>query len=113
MKLASVVLLSALTALPAWASSPGMMEGPPGCDWEATVVSVSASAPPELQLKLEKMHGSCMYAPSPCGQPGDKVTVATAGQDTAYQIGQTLHVWVAGNTATLTHPQCTRTPIAP
>lgn len=108
-----LLLLSILTALPCSASAPGMIEGTPGCDWQASIVSMTADAPPQLQLKLEKLHGTCMYEPAPCGQPGDKVTVSTKGQDTVYQTGQTIHVWVAGSTATLTHPQCTRTPIKP
>lgn len=106
-----LLMLSMLTALPCSASSPGMIEGPRGCDWEAFVVSASSTTTPQLELKLTKLHGSCMYEAGPCGQPGDKVTVSTTGHDTAYQTGQTIHVWVSGTAATLEHPRCTRTPI--
>lgn len=110
MKLATFTLLSALTALPALASSPGMIEGPPGCDWEASVTGTTTTTPPQLQLKLVKLSGTCMAEPGPCGQPGDEITV---DQDGTHQTGQTVHVWVSGVFAMLTHPTCTKIPIKP
>lgn len=109
-RLLTLTLFTALAA-PAWASSPGMLEGPPGCDWEATVTGKTATTPPQLQLKLSKLSGTCMAEPGPCGQPGDDLTVDASGQDGTLQTGQTVHVWVSGVFAMLTHPTCTRTPI--
>ena len=105
----------------AQASSPGMIEGPPGCDWEAKVVSAEASS--GVTLQLVKMAGTCMMDYGNCGKEGDTVTAPLGDKDAAaYAAGSTVNVWVsspevgAGTavlTATLQHPDCTRTPITP
>ncbi|TAL31670.1 MAG: hypothetical protein EPN97_10725 [Alphaproteobacteria bacterium] len=121
-----VIILTAvfITALgltpPARASSPGMIEGPPGCDWEAQVVSAGLEG---VTLKLVKMHGTCMMDYGNCGKEGDTVTAPPGDQDAAaYAPGAAVNVWVTGPegaagsaslTATLKHPDCTRTPIVP
>ena len=103
------------------ASSPGMVEGPPGCDWDATVISADAGA--GVTLQLVKMNGTCMMDAGNCGKEGDRITAPLDGKDiSAYAPGSTVHVWVSNPVqvnndrqliATLTHPECTRTPITP
>lgn len=105
--IATLVLMS-----PAQASSPGMIEGPAGCDWEAKVVSAEASS--GVTLQLTKMHGTCMMDYGNCGKEGDTVTAPLGDKDAAaYAAGSTVNVWVsspevgAGTavlTATLQHP---------
>lgn len=105
---------------PARASSPGMIEGPPGCDWEAQVVSAGAEG---VTLKLVKMHGTCMMEYGNCGKEGDTVTVPPGDKEaTTYAPGSAVNVWVTGPegvkeasalAATFMHPACTRTPIVP
>jgi hypothetical protein len=99
------------------ASSPGMVEGPPGCDWVATVVSASTS---KVTVRLRRLHGTCMQAPGNCGKEGDTFAVDTG--DLApenFSPGATVHIWVSSApgspalAATLKHPNCTRTPMTP
>lgn len=94
------------------ASSPGMIEGPPGCDWEANITALHEQRDRTLDVQLKKMHGTCMYAPGPCGDEGENVTVPLGSESTElFTPGQTVHIWVSGNKATLTHPNCKREPI--
>ncbi|MEZ0224795.1 MAG: hypothetical protein ACAH83_09600 [Alphaproteobacteria bacterium] len=113
--------IAALIFMPsARASSPGMIEGPPGCDWEAQVVSADAAG---VTLKLVKMAGTCMMDAGNCGKEGDTVKAPPGDRDaSAYAAGSTVNVWVTGPdgtndasvlAATLKHPACTRVPIGP
>jgi hypothetical protein len=96
-----------------------MSEGPPGCDWEAVVICSSKEA--GVKLNLVKMHGTCMMDAGYCGKAGDDVTAPLGDKSIDdYKPGTTVHVWMTGNNerqpdlvASLSHPECTRTPITP
>ncbi len=101
-----------LLALPAFASSPGMIEGPPGCTWNATVVEMGEA---NAALRLDTLYGTCMQQPGDCGKPDDVVTITFELKDEITK-GATKKIWVdsdaEGNLrATLTHPACTRVPV--
>lgn len=103
--------------LPAAASSPGMVEGPPGCSWDATVdVAAVSSATDETYffVRLEKEHGRCMafVPPATCGITGKKFRIAVPGHvPEKYRHGDMVRVWVNGETASFTASACTKTPI--
>lgn len=96
------------------ASSPGMVEGPPGCSWYATV---TVASPANLAVELQTVHGTCMASPGDCGQSGDTLTVSVTDQAQQSSAGETVKVWVnhaADGTlqGTLTHPPCQRRPMS-
>ncbi len=104
----------AFAVLPAKASSPGMIEGPPGCAWTATVTTLD----PAVQVRLDKMIGTCMYEPGPCGKEGDVIPLPTENLSILLAQGQTLDVWVdtdagGGLRANVSIPACARTPVNP
>lgn len=99
-------------AAPAFASSPGMSEGPPGCAWNGTVMEMGNS---NAAVRLDTMRGTCMYEPGPCGKEGDIVTVEVDSSTDASKDA-VLEVWVTGDAdgklaASLDHPGCTKTPL--
>lgn len=88
-----------------------MIEGPPGCTWDATVIAVSGA---QVKIRLEKMYGSCMYEPGPCGSAGDVLSLPN-GKDKPAKAGDALQVWVDADAdshlrASLEPPVCTRKP---
>lgn len=100
------------------ASSPGMVEGPPGCSWDATVDATAVSSATDetyFYIRLAKEHGRCMafVAPDICGIVDKKFRIAVPGYaPEKYRHGETVRVWVSGETASFTAPACTKTPIA-
>ena len=92
-----------------------MIEGPQGCSWGAVVVKSSKD---KLEVRLESLHGTCMYEPEPCGASGDVITVALSEKSTQLKKDDKLRVWVDRAAsgllqATLSHPECTRSTPTP
>ena len=105
-------------AFSAAASSPGIVAGPPGCSWDATVIGggMISSATDEtfFFVKLEKEYGRCMaFVPAEtCGTSGKEFRLAVPGYaPEKYKAGATVRVWVNGATARVENPACTQTPI--
>lgn len=99
------------------ASSPSMIEGPPGCSWDATVngggMISSATDVTFFSITLDKEHGRCMeYVPlERCGTVGKQLRIAVPGTvPQQYTSGETLRVWVNGSTASVEQPACTKMP---
>lgn len=106
----AAVIFAAVLPFKAAASSPGMIEGPSGCTWNASVVAVQDTT---ITLKLDTMYGACMQMPYPCGKEGDITTATRTDAQKSLEIGGKTQVWVDANGATFTPPPCTRTPINP
>ncbi len=105
-------------AFSAAASSPGVVEGQPGCSWDATVLGggmiSSATDVTFFSIKLDKEHGRCMeYVPLElCGTVGKQLRIAIPGTvPQQYRPGETVRVWVNGVTASIEPPACTKKPI--
>jgi hypothetical protein len=110
-----VFLFLLLASFPARASSPGMVEGPPGCSWHATV---SVSGATNVAVELQTIRATCMYAPGPCGKEGEIYTIAVTDTRLGITQGETIKVWVdigadGKPRASLNHPPCTKTPVNP
>lgn len=104
-----------LASSPAAASSPGMIEGPPGCSWNATV---SVSGATSTAVELQTVRATCMYEPGNCGKEGEIYTLEVTDPSLGITQGDTVQVWVAPDAdgalkASLAHPPCTKTPITP
>ena len=124
------------------ASSPGMVEGPPGCLWDATVIQSEETS---IVIRLDRVWASCMAASCPVGDPLDEVTISFAEEtepetqdaaeesvedvpeiaempDTApaheYSKDDAIQVWIDRDEdgfmrVGFEQPECTATPIKP
>lgn len=106
----AVLVFMTLLPFEVAASSPGMIEGPSGCTWNASVVSVQDT---KITLKLDTMYGACMQYPHPCGKKDDIVTAIRTDAQKSLNMGDKTHVWVDNAGATFTPPACSRQPINP
>lgn len=109
-RILAVVVFAVMLPFKAVASSPGMIEGPSGCTWNASVVAVQDTV---ITLKLDTMYGSCMQFPYPCGKDGDIMTATPTDAQKSLNVGGKIQVWVDENGATFTPPACTHQPISP
>ncbi len=105
-------------AFSAAASSPGVVEGRPGCSWDATVIGggmiSSATDVTFFSIKLDIMRERCMeYVPLElCGTVGKQMRIDFPGTvPQQYRPGETVRVWVNGVTASVEQPACTKKPI--
>ena len=106
-------LVLGLPARSVLASSPGMVEGPPGCTWESKAVKIDSKQKPAIHLELVKLHGSCVYRPYPAGKPCQELLAEPKKSGSAPKVGDSVEVLVGETHATLDLPTCTRTPIRP
>jgi hypothetical protein len=109
-KILAALVFVAMLPLKGVASSPGMIEGPSGCTWNASVVRVQDT---QITLRLNAIYGACMQDPSPCGKEGDTIEAKLTVAQNSVEIGSTVQVWVDATGATFSPPTCTSRPIAP
>lgn len=102
------LLLILTSASSAFASSPGMIEGPNGCSWKATVVTLKAH---QIDVSLDRLAGCCVYHVR-TGTEGQKMTLKRPTGFSA-KPGASIEIWLEEGAAepSLEIPSCHRKPI--
>jgi hypothetical protein len=88
-------------------TAPDTNTEPKGWDWEAVIVKIRNVPRPSLVLNLTNRIGGCVLWQPLTHAAGDTVTLDIApDQAGKYKIGQSIHVWMNGNSVSLIHPKC-------
>lgn len=90
--------------IPAMAGSPGVIEGPAGCTWNATVKKVNKSS---MSVHVDEQYGSCVDEACPVDAEGKTYSLPAK----KYKTGEVIKIWVDLDKkdkehATLDIPKC-------
>ena len=106
--IALIAAFSSLFAAPVLANTAGLVEGPPGCHWNAEVEQSGLhNGIMSSRVELKTYTGKCMYEPGECGHVGDKIFVPLGDRiPEEYDHGRRVDIWITKKTATFDIPAC-------